>query len=176
MQGWFGAQDLGTGNADTLVRITRMNSDHSSQSEGALRRPKLLEKELTHEIIGAFYEVYNALGYGFLERIYKRALEIALRRRGLIVEREFSIAVFFQGEEIGHHRLDMFVERRVVVEVKSTRKWTLGDTRQLLSGVNAANLQVGLLLHFGPKADFKRVLGRRRPNDRRSDPSHPNDP
>jgi len=130
---------------------------------------------LTREIIGAFYEVYNALGYGFLERLYKRALEIALRRRGLTVEREFPIAVSFQGQEIGHHRLDMFVERRVVVEVKSTRQLTDADRRQLLSGVNAANVEVGLLLHFGPNADFRRILGRRRPNGGRSDPLHPND-
>ncbi|HEY7236423.1 MAG TPA: GxxExxY protein [Gemmatimonadaceae bacterium] len=153
-----------------------MNSDHSSRSEGSLHRPSLLEKELTHEIIGAFYEVYNALGYGFLERLYKRALEIALRRRGLIVEREFPIAVSFQGQEIGHHRLDMFVERRVVVEVKSTRQLTDADRRQLLSSVTAANLDVGLLLHFGPKADFRRILGKRMPNVKRSDPEDRNDP
>jgi hypothetical protein len=57
-----------------------MNSDHSQRGEGSQRPTKLLEEDLTREIIGAFYEVYNALGYGFLERIYKRALEIALRR------------------------------------------------------------------------------------------------
>ena len=76
-------------------RITRMKPDRS-YGNGDSQRRKLLEEELTREIIGAFYEAYNALGFGLLESLYGRALEIALRRRGLRVDREFPIEVFFQ--------------------------------------------------------------------------------
>src|SRR6184192_774692 len=122
-------------------------------------RPKFVEGELSRAIVGAFYEVYNALGFGFLESIYARALEIALKRRGLAVDREFPVEIFFGGEQIGFHRLDMLVERRVVVEIKATQRLADANLRQLLSYVTATNLELGILLHFGPHARFHRVLG-----------------
>jgi GxxExxY protein len=134
-----------------------MNADQSHPHEGS-KRVKLLEEDVTREIIGAFYEVYNALGFGFLESIYKRALEIALRKRGLRVDREYPIRIFFDGQQIGFHRVDILVDRRVVVEVKARYKLLDADRRQLINYLTAMNLDVGLLLHFGPKADFKRIL------------------
>ena len=145
-----------------------MNSDRSYRGDGSLRR-HLLEEELTRKIIGAFFEVYNALGFGFLESIYKRALEIALRRRGLLVEREFPIEIFFGGESVGFHRIDLLVERRVIVEVKAAHKLAYADRLQLMNYVTAMNLEVGLLLHFGPRPEIKRVLGGSQPDRARSD-------
>ena len=145
-----------------------MNPDRSFGRDGSLRR-HLLEEELTRKIIGAFFEVYNALGFGFLESIYRRALEIALRRRGLLVDREFPIEIFFGGESVGFHRIDLLVERRVIVEVKATHKLAYADRLQLMNYVTAMNLDVGLLLHFGPRPEIKRVLGGAQPERARSD-------
>ena len=82
----------------------------------------LVEKELTGSIIGAFYEVYNTLGFGFLEHLYIKALERELLARGHLVERELRVRVMYKGEVLGTQRIDMVVDRRVVVEVKSTWK------------------------------------------------------
>src|SRR5690242_12072607 len=98
-----------------------MDPDRSYSRDGS-SRVQLLEGGLTHEIIGGFFETYNELGFGFRESIYKRALEITLRRRGLIVEREFPVEVFFQGIQIGFHRVDMLVNGRVIIEAKATHK------------------------------------------------------
>jgi GxxExxY protein len=146
-----------------------MNADRSYRREGSLRR-KLIEEELTRLIIGAFFEVYNALGFGFLESIYKRALEIALRQRSLVVDREFPVEIFFAGQQVGFHRIDLLVERRVIVEVKATHKLAYADRLQLMNYVTAMHMEVGLLLHFGPRPNFKRVLGGWRPETTRSDP------
>jgi GxxExxY protein len=120
----------------------------------------ILEKELSYVIVSAFYEVYKALGYGFLESLYSRAMEIALKRRGLTVVREYPVAVRFRNEQIGFHRLDMLVERRVIIENKSTELLAEAPKRQLRSYLTAAGLELGLLLHFGPKANYYRILGR----------------
>jgi GxxExxY protein len=133
-------------------------------------RSLILEKELSYVIVNAFYEVYNALGYGFLESLYSRAMAIALERRGLQVDREFPVPVRFLGEQIGFHRLDMLVERRVILEHKATELISDAPKRQLRSYLAATGLELGLLLHFGPKASYYRILGRSiRSNSRNSD-------
>jgi GxxExxY protein len=145
-----------------------MKPDDANRRERTMR-VKLLEEDLTREIIGSFYEVYNDLGFGFREGMYKRALVISLREKGISVDREFPVEVFFHGQQLGAHRLDMFVERRVVVEVKATHKLAYADKLQLVNYLTALNLEVGLLLHFGPKAEFKRVLGGWRPGSKSGD-------
>jgi GxxExxY protein len=125
--------------------------------------PVIVEKELSHAIVGCFFEVYNELGYGFVESVYARALAITLRVRGLQVDREYPIAVTFRGEQIGFHRVDMLVEQRVIVELKSTERLADSARRQLRSYVTALGLDLGILLHFGPVPKFYRELGRRRP-------------
>src|SRR3954467_9130318 len=89
-----------------------------SGSERVVR--PLVEGELTKSIIGAFYEVYNQLDYGFLEAIYAEALGRELVRRGHVVEQEVAIRVYCKGEVVGLQRIDMLVERKIVVEIKST--------------------------------------------------------
>lgn len=122
----------------------------------------IVEKQLSHTIVGCFYDVYNELGYGFVESLYARALEMAMRERGLCVDREYPLAVTFRGQQIGFHRVDILVERRVIVELKSTERIPDSAHRQLRSYVNALDVKLGILLHFGPRARFYRELGRRR--------------
>jgi GxxExxY protein len=138
-----------------------MESNDSERGEGS-SDDGIVEKQLSHTIVGCFYEVYNELGYGFLESLYARALEIALRERGLRVDREYPLVVTFRGHQIGFHRVDMLVERRVIVEVKSTERVPESAHRQLRSYVNAVHLKLGILLHFGPRPRFYRELGSRK--------------
>lgn len=119
---------------------------------------ELIEGELTHSVIGAFYEVYNALGYGFLERVYMTALEHELRARGHEVRREVAVPVSYKGADVGTQRLDMVVGGAVIVEAKSTEVLHPTASRQLFSYLRATPMEVGLLLHFGPKPRFYRVF------------------
>ena len=121
-------------------------------------RGELLEERLTHSVIGAFYDVYNTLGFGFLEQLYSAALEWELRERGHEVAREFSVPVLYKGLELGRQRLDLVVDGRLVVEVKSTHGLDPSATRQLSNYLRATRIEVGLLLHFGPVAQFQRIV------------------
>lgn len=121
-------------------------------------RGALIHEQLTGSIIGAFFEVYNILDYGHFEHLYVKALERELLGRGHRVAREFGVRVMYKGEELGFERLDMLVDDVVVVEVKSTSTLEKVARRQVYSYLRATNLQIGLLLHFGPQAKFYRVL------------------
>jgi GxxExxY protein len=129
-------------------------------------RIELLHKELTGSIISAFYEAYNELRYGFLEAIYAEAMARLLRKRGHSVEREVMAHVWFQGDIIGVQRLDMIVDEKVVIEIKSTHDLALAAHRQLLSYLRGTGLELGLLLHFGPEAKFHRIISTVRPDSR----------
>jgi GxxExxY protein len=118
----------------------------------------LTEEALTKAVIGAFYEVYNNLGYGFFEHVYVLALEMELRARGLKVEREVWVPVYYKTVRIGYQRTDMLVEGRLVLEAKSTEKLPESASRKLFNYLHATKLEIGLLLHFGPKAKFYPVL------------------
>jgi GxxExxY protein len=118
----------------------------------------LIERESTSQIIGAFFDVYNALGFGFLEHVYSLALERELASRGRTTRREVSVPVLYKGEPLTHQRLDMIVDDRVVVEIKSTNLLPVTAHRQLLNYLRATNLEVALLLHFGPDARFYRFV------------------
>jgi GxxExxY protein len=120
---------------------------------------KLVGESLTHSIIGAFYEVYNTLQYGFVEVIYAAALTSELADRGHLVEREVAVPVWYKGKQIGVQRIDMLVDRSVVIELKSSSNLSKEAPRQLLSYLRATRLEVGLLLHFSPdSARFYRVV------------------
>jgi GxxExxY protein len=121
------------------------------------RRP-LIEAALTRAVIGAFFDVYNALGFGFLEHVYVMALERELRARGHDVARELAVRIMYKGEALGTQRLDMIVDGRVVVETKSTHVLHRSAPRQLYNYLRATNLEVGLLLHFGPAPKFYRLI------------------
>jgi GxxExxY protein len=123
-----------------------------------MARGDLIHERLTHSVIGAFFEVYNTLDFGLLEQLYRNALAIELRERGHVVDREVSVRVDYKGAEIGCQRLDMIVDRILVVEVKSTTELHSSARRQLQSYLCATRLDLGLLLHFGPKARFYRLI------------------
>jgi len=119
---------------------------------------ELLDEPLTYSIIGAFFDAYNYLGFGFLENIYKNALERELASRGHRVAREVYVAVYYKGDLIGRQRIDMIIDERVIVEVKSTHSLQPIAIRQLRNYLRATNLRVGLLLHFGPAANYYRCV------------------
>lgn len=119
---------------------------------------KLLEEELTRSVIGGFFKVYNGLRFGFLEHNYAKALTIELCKRGHTVEREKNVTVFYDGQPLSDQRMDMVVDNKLVVEIKSTAVLSPHAMRQLHNYLRATNLELGLLLHFGPKAKFYRVV------------------
>ncbi|MFL5619806.1 MAG: GxxExxY protein [Gemmatimonadaceae bacterium] len=119
---------------------------------------QLIEEQLTESVIGAFYEVYNTLGFRFLEQVYMMALERELRARDHVVGREVWVPIYYKGEEICRQRIDMIVDERLVVEAKSTHDLHKSAPRQLYNYLRATRIQVGLLLHFGPEPAFYRLV------------------
>ena len=118
---------------------------------------KLIHADITYSIVGAFFELYNALGFGFLESVYSAGMERLLRERGLHVEREVLVPVYLNGRLLAKQRVDMLVERCVIVENKSTYRLPRITPRQTYSYVHATKLEVAMVLHFGPKAKFYRI-------------------
>jgi GxxExxY protein len=111
--------------------------------------------ELTHAIIAAAFEVHRGLGHGFLEKVYQRAMQAELQQRGLQVDAEFPIRVTYKGSDVGDYAADLFVERRVLVELKVAKEYNPKDEPQLLNELKATGVEVGLLINFG--ADKGRV-------------------
>jgi len=120
---------------------------------------QLVAHETTRIILGAFYYVYNQLGHGFLESVYHRALGNTLERVGCAVEREAGIRVYFEGQVVGDFRADLIVNGRVIVEVKAVDRLARSHEAQLINYLRAADLPVGLLLNFGPRASYRRLVG-----------------
>lgn len=112
--------------------------------------------ELTEQIIGAFYEVYNELGFGFLEKVYENALALELRDRDLTVVQQAPIVVHYRGHVVGEHYADLVVANKVIVELKAARSLAPEHEAQVLNYLKATQFEVGLLLNFGPEATFKR--------------------
>ena len=115
-------------------------------------------KELTERIIGAFYDVYNDLGYGFLESVYHNAIFYELRKRSLRVEREVAVPVRYQGILVGEFRADLVVEGAIVLELKAASQLERAHEAQLLNYLKATDCEIGLLLNFGPRAVFRRLI------------------
>ncbi|HET9004595.1 MAG TPA: GxxExxY protein [Gemmatimonadaceae bacterium] len=129
---------------------------------------ELIHERLTHSVIGAFFEVHNTLGFGFLEQIYIGALAIELRERGHVVDLEVSVDVSYKGICLGRQRLDMIVDDILAIEVKSTADLHPTARRQLLNYLSATRLELGLLLHFGSSARFHRLVARHDGRDHNS--------
>ncbi|MFI5309839.1 MAG: GxxExxY protein [Gemmatimonadales bacterium] len=143
------------------------------------REGGLLEEPLTRSVLGAFFEVYNALGYGFLEHVYVMALERELRARGHAIGREVGVRISYKGEDIASQRLDMVVDEKLILEIKSTYDLPTAARRQLFNYLRASRLEVGLLLHFGPEPKFYRLICTNRVRDGSTDPQdslHPSHP
>ncbi|MGL6097506.1 MAG: GxxExxY protein [Fimbriiglobus sp.] len=114
--------------------------------------------DLTDRIIGAFYDVYNALGWGFLDRVYHNAFIHELRKRGIAVEPNARIDVFYDGVRVGEYFADMLVDGCVILELKAVERLTAEHDAQLLNYLKATTVSVGLLLNFGPKPQVRRKV------------------
>ena len=123
------------------------------------------EENLTRQIIRAFYKVYNTLGYGFLEKVYERALAFELRRAGVSVICQQAVKVYYDGELVGDYVADLIVEEKVIVELKAAECLHPAHEAQLLNYLRATEIEVGLLLNFGNSPQFSRKLFT---NDRKS--------
>ncbi len=118
----------------------------------------MLCEEITEKIIGAFYKVYNTLGYGFLENVYQKALLLELQELNLKCEEEVPIDVLYKGEKVGKYRADIVVEDCVIVENKASESIVKENEYQLINYLKATNIEVGLLLNFGKKPQVKRKI------------------
>jgi GxxExxY protein len=120
---------------------------------------KLLHRSTTEAIIGAAFEVHQELGYGFLERVYQRALQVELVRRGVTAEIERRIQVQYKGAIVGDYDADLIVADSVAVEIKVNPHYDKRDEAQLLNELKATGLKVGLLVNFGRnKVEYKRLV------------------
>lgn len=113
-------------------------------------------KDLSEKIIKAFYTVYNTLGYGFLEKVYRNAMTIEIQKLGLNVVPESKITVYYQNQIVGEYFADLVVEDTIIVELKATSTLSEDHKAQLLNYLKATSYEVGLLFNFGPKAEFAR--------------------
>ncbi len=114
--------------------------------------------ELTEKIIAAFYAVYNTLGTGFLEKVYRNALALELTKRGLDAQIEVPIRVYYDGVEVGEYFADLVVQKCVLVELKAVEKVSGEHEAQLLHYLRATDYEVGLLLNFGPEPLVRRKV------------------
>ena len=124
-----------------------------------IREPeKLKHAEITDKILHVFYKrVYPALGYGFLEKVYHNAIFFALESEGLKVLREAPINVYFENHQVGEYYADLMIEDKVIVELKTVDFIRPEHEAQLLNYLRATHCEVGLLLNFGKKPEFKRL-------------------
>ena len=114
--------------------------------------------EITDKIIKAYYNVYNQLGYGFLEKVYEHALMIELPKFGLECKNQFPIKVFYDKKNVGEYFADLLINDLVIVELKAAESLCSEHECQLINYLKATNLEVGLLLNFGKMPQFKRKV------------------
>jgi GxxExxY protein len=112
----------------------------------------------TRLLLQAFYEVYNVLGYGFLERVYQNSMVIAARQLGLRIDQQVPIRVHFNGVLVGEYVADLLADNAVLVELKAARAIAEEHAAQLLNYLKATPYEVGLLLNFGPKPEHMRLI------------------
>ena len=113
-------------------------------------------KDITEKIIEIFFKVYNKLGYGFLEKVYENAMMIELKKESIPALSQTSIKVLYEAEIIGDYYADLLVDNRVIVEMKAAKSLVKENEAQLLNYLKATDIEVGLLLNFGTKPEFKR--------------------
>ena len=118
----------------------------------------MLHEEKTQKIIKAFYKVYNTLGYGFLEKVYQKALLIELRSMGFHCKEEYPIQVYYLTNKVGDYRADIIVDDCVIIENKAAEGLVEENEYQLINYLKATDIEVGLLLNFGKKPEFKRKI------------------
>ena len=116
----------------------------------------LLHSDITDKIISCSYDVYNKLGYGFSEKVYENAMMIKLRQKGLAAVQQAPVNVYFEGQLVGEYAPDIFVENKVIVELKTVSALIKAHEAQLLNYLKATGVKVGLLINFGDKIKIVR--------------------
>ena len=129
-----------------------------TNTNGARTNTNLLHKDLVYRVISCFLRVYDRLGFGFLESVYRNALAFEFERAGIAFEREVAIEVWDLGRKVGHFRADFVVEGVIIAEVKATKEIDEADNKQLLNYLRGSAMELGLMLHFGPKPYYRRYL------------------
>ena len=164
-EGFLGRSDgaeLETMSSRPLPQMEHRSNTDKELSEGFLGRgdvKEFLHKEITEKIIGSAFEVHKVLGYGFLEAVYQKALQVELALRGLKADLERRIMVLYKNTNVGHYEADLFVEEKIIVEVKVAKEYNPADEAQLLNELKATGIKVGLLLNFGrTKLEFRRMV------------------
>lgn len=129
--------------------------EESPQISADERRYKY--SDLTEQIIGVFYDVYNELGFGFLESVYEHAMTVCFRERGLSFKQQVAVPVWFHDQKIGAYDADMLVCDTVLVELKACKALDSSHDAQLLHYLRSTDIEVGLLLNFGPRPQVRRL-------------------
>jgi GxxExxY protein len=132
-------------------------------------KSRLIHEELTQKIIGVFYNVYNDLGDGFLESVY----EEAFCEQNIFYERQRAVPVFFHSRQIGDFRCDILVDSRVMIELKAIAAIERAHEKQLTNSLKATEIELGIILNFGPEPKFKRIVFE---NNRKKIRNNPRDP
>ena len=114
--------------------------------------------DVTDKIIKAYYNVYNKLGYGFLEKVYENSMMIELKKLGLNCNKQVAIKVYYEKNIVGDYYADIIVEQVVIIELKAAESICEQHEIQLVNYIKATDIEVGLLLNFGKKAEFKRKV------------------
>jgi len=118
-----------------------------------------LHGKVTEQVLGAAFEVWKELGYGYLEKVYENALMVELGLRGISAEQQYGIDVYYKGVLVGQYTADVFTERKVIVELKAEKEYNSKHEAQLLNYLKGTGIRVGLLLNFGEKrCEFKRLV------------------
>ena len=121
----------------------------------------LIHKEITDKILKSFYTVYGELGYGFLEKVYENALLYELSEAGLYCERQKPIKVYYKDQLIGEYFADILVDNKVILEIKAAETIAKEHEYQLINYLKATKIEIGLVLNFGKKPEFKRKISTR---------------
>lgn len=119
---------------------------------------ELLHKDITDVAIKTFYQVYNELGFGFLERVYQNAMCLELNALGLVCETEKPIKVYYKNNLVGDYRADIILENKVILELKAAQSLVYEHELQLINYLKATDIEVGLRFNFGEKPEFKRKI------------------
>jgi GxxExxY protein len=117
-----------------------------------------MHKNLTNQIIKTFYDVYNELGHGFLENVYQNALYLELKNRGFYVEAQKQIKVYYKNTQVGVYYADLIIDEVIILELKAAEVIVKEFEFQLINYLKATEIEVGLLLNFGVKPEFKRKV------------------
>ncbi len=118
----------------------------------------MLHEEITEKVISCFYDVYNILGFGFLEKVYENALVIKLKELGFDTVQQMPINVHFEGKIVGSYYADVVVDDKVIVEIKAIDKLHKEHSAQLINYLKSTRMEVGLLMNFGPEPEFIRKI------------------